>query len=252
MTHTLKTELKHAFTTPGFFIGLAGVVFVLLFASVTAFAEAFRSDTPSAYGLHSRLLLSALGSDAFRMTIPIWTALPYTASFCDDVKSGYIKLYLHRTTVPRYLSSRLTACLFSGALLPLLGSAIAYGLFALLLLPLQAPPAQTAVSNLSPLAASVCSACFVGAFCSCSGLLAASATGSRYMAYATPFVIYYLLIIFHERYFGAVYVLYPYEWLKPGESWPLGRVSADLLLAELTALLSLLFCLFAGRRLKRL
>jgi len=37
------------------------------------------------------------------LALPILAALPYTASFIDDVKSGFIKEYLPRITEPFYM-----------------------------------------------------------------------------------------------------------------------------------------------------
>ena len=58
-------------------------------------------------GFHGTLILQALSKDAVTLALPILCALPYTASFIDDVKSGFIKSYLSRTTVSRYICSML-------------------------------------------------------------------------------------------------------------------------------------------------
>ena len=254
MRQTLKTELKHALTTPGFYLGLAGVVFALFCGCFQGIVTAFRSEEPSVYGFHLNLLLMAMNSDVFRMTLPIWASLPYTASFCDDIKTGFIRLYLHRSSVGQYLLSRFAACLFSGFLLPWLSIFVVGGLLALLTLPLQAAPEAgiTLLELQHQVAGAGLSAAFVGTFCAAAGLLFSTLTDSRYIAYASPFVLYYLLIIFHERYCTWLYILYPYSWLNPGTEWPLGRWGADFIVAELTACLGAAFCFFAGRRLRKL
>ena len=70
------------------------------------------------------------------------------------------------------------------------------------------------------------------------------------MAYLSPFIGYYLLVILCERYFPALYVLYPWEWLFPGEGWPLGALGAALWVGELLILVLALFVGAAGRRLR--
>ena len=70
------------------------------------------------------------------------------------------------------------------------------------------------------------------------------------MAYAAPFIIYYLLIILHERYFTELYVLYPKEWLEPTQAW--GGWGAAILVVLLTALGGVVFAAQARRRLERL
>jgi hypothetical protein len=88
-----------------------------------------------------------------------------------------------------------------------------------------------------------------GAFWSLLGFTFAAFTMSKYMAYASPFIMYYVLIILHERYFGELYVFYPKEWLFPTEGWMLGNFGVILLLAELTAVVCLAFTIIAKRRL---
>ncbi len=79
-------------------------------------------------------------------------------------------------------------------------------------------------------------------------MVLASVTGSKYVAYSSPFVIYYVLIILYERYF-KIYCLYPKEWLLPSEAWVMGSLGAVLLMAMLIAALAFTFSVFARRRL---
>lgn len=72
-------------------------------------------------------------------------------------------------------------------------------------------------------------------------MLVSSFTGSRYVAYLSPFIVYYLLIIMCERYFLGIRVLYPKEWMNPGEWWPMGRLGVVVWLAELSGLIVLAF-----------
>ena len=58
---------------------------------------------PLSPGYHSDLIMGALSSEAMALALPILAALPYTASFIDDVKSGFIKEYLPRITEPFYM-----------------------------------------------------------------------------------------------------------------------------------------------------
>ena len=89
-----------------------------------------------------------------------------------------------------------------------------------------------------------------GALWATVGMLFANLTGSRYMAYASPFVIFYVLIILYERYFGGMYVLYPKEWLSPSGVWHYGVPGALLVVGELTAILALCAGLAGKRRIK--
>ena len=91
-----------------------------------------------------------------------------------------------------------------------------------------------------------------GAFWSLVGLTFAALTNSKYMAYASPFVLFYLLIILYERYFDKLFVLYPREWLNPSSKWMFGKIGVAVLLIEFSVLMALAFAYAAKRRLERI
>ena len=104
--------LKQALQGRGFFLAFLGAALVVLLAAFEGVLGAFRSEQLLAYGYHHTLVLSALSSEGMALALPILCALPYTAAFLDDVKSGFIKAYLPRTTVAGYITSRALALFF--------------------------------------------------------------------------------------------------------------------------------------------
>lgn len=222
--------------------------------SIALAVQAVSGGGELANGFHGTLILEALSKDAVTLALPILCALPYTASFIDDVKSGFIKSYLPRTTVSRYLRGKVGACIISGGLVLALGLLLAYGISALVFTPMEGPllegeEAQPLLAELMKrLPLFFCS----GAFWALVGMTFATLTKSRYMAFASPFIFYYVLIILNERYFQDFYVLYPKEWLAPGSYWPLGAWGAFLLIAELILAMSMAFWMTAKRRIGQL
>ena len=103
MARTICAGLRQAIFSRGFIISAAGTALILLLSSVQGILTAFRSAELLSPGFHSDLVMGALSSDAMALALPILCALPYTASFIDDVKSGFIKEYLPRTTEPFYM-----------------------------------------------------------------------------------------------------------------------------------------------------
>lgn len=83
------------------------------------------------------------------------------------------------------------------------------------------------------------------------GMTMSTIMESKYIAYASPFIVYYLLVILYERYFPNAWLLYPKNWLDP-EIWPYGVGSAALFLLELTFLCGLVFYIRGKRRLEQL
>ena len=132
MKKSLCAGLRQAILSRGFLIGVLGTALVLLLSSVQGILAGFRSAELLSPGFHSDLIMGALSSEAMALALPILAALPYTASFIDDVKSGFIKEYLPRTTVPRYIAGKAVGCAVSGGLTLALGIFIAYGFAALM------------------------------------------------------------------------------------------------------------------------
>ena len=83
------------------------------------------------------------------------------------------------------------------------------------------------------------------------GMTMSTVMESKYIAYASPFIVYYLLVILYERYFPNAWPLYPKNWLNP-EIWPYGVGSAALFLLELMFLCGLVFYIRGKRRLEQL
>ena len=100
---TVASNLRQAVGSWGFLLSLAGAALIPLLSSVQGILSAFRSAELLSPGFHSDLIMGALSSEAMALALPILAALPYTASFIDDVKSGFIKEYLPRITEPFYM-----------------------------------------------------------------------------------------------------------------------------------------------------
>lgn len=185
------------------------------------------------------------------LSLPLLCTLPYTASFLDDVKSGFIKAYLPRTSVSRYIAGKAAACALSGGM-ALSGGALC-GLLALWLVLLPRTARTGAAEGQgAELAALLLMLLFCGELWALVGMTLSALTDSRYIAYASPFVLFYLLVILYERYYDGLFVLYPREWLDPSPRWVYGRAGVAVLLAELGALAALAFARAARRRLARL
>lgn len=250
MRKTIAANIKQAVFSRSFLTGLIGVVLVILLSTIQDILTAFRVETLLPYGFHDGLIAQGVTSEAMALTLPILCTLPYTASFVDDMKSGFIKAYLPRTTVSRYITGKSIACAVSGGLVLSLGILATYFLATLVFSPMEAALAKgaEAPSYFGELIATTLMFFCSGAFWAMVGQISAALTNSKYMAYASPFVLYYLLIILYERYFNGLYILYPREWLNPSEAWAFGKYGVALLLMEFTVLLTLGFAAIAKRR----
>lgn len=252
---TITSNLKQAVFSRLFLAAALGCALVLTLSCTKELFQMFHTVSLLPFGYHSELVLNALSGSAMTLAFPILAALPYTAAIADDVKSGFLKEYLPRTTVRRYLSGKVIACAVSGGLALVFGMLLAWGALALAFLPKEAAPVVMKAADgsvlpvsVSPIWGKFLSYFASGALWATVGMLFANLTGSKYMAYASPFVLYYVLIILYERYFSDLYVLYPKEWLSPSGVWQYGAAGALLIVGELTVILALLAALAGKRR----
>ncbi len=254
MTKAIPGAIRQAVSGKGMYIGTLSATVVLLLSTVQDVLLAFRSEELLQNGFHHTFLMNALTSDAMTLALPIIAALPFTSSFIDDIKSGFVKEYLPRTTKSGYLLGKIFGSLVSGGLSVSLGVLLGYLVAALVFSPMEAAlePGAAARPYFEELMGKALLFFCSGAFWSLVGLTLATLTNSKYMAYASPFVLYYVLIILYERYFDTLYVLYPKEWTNPSAFWMWGNAGVVLLLLELSIISGLLFFHAAKRRLEQI
>ena len=254
MKYAVASDIRQSIMTGRFFLGVLFVAAVVFLSSMDGVLEAFRSDKLLAYGFHGDFVLKTLEADAIIICLPIVCALPFAGSYVDDVKTGFLKLYIHRTSHRGYILGKAAGCLVSGGLVIVLGLWLAYGVSILLFLPMEAAPTEGAepVNHAIELFRS-CGLIFLsGGFWALFGMTMSAFMESRYIAYAAPFIFYYILIILCERYFSSLYVVYPKAWLLPGEEWSLGRWGPALVVMELIVVTVLCFGVAVRKRVRGL
>ena len=254
MRSTIMTSIRQSVLTARFALGAVLIAAVLFLTNMDAVTEAFRAEDPLAYGYHGNFILQALTGDGLTICLPIVCALPYAASFVDDVKTTFLRLYISRTSIRGYALGKAAGCLLSGGLVIVLGLWLAYGVAAALFTPLEGPLAQDAEApDHAMTLLRNCGLIFLsGGFWSLFGMTMSTLMESKYIAYAAPFIFYYVLIILCERYFTSLYVVYPKAWLSPGEEWAMGRWGPALVILELIAVTVLCFGAAVRKRVRSL
>lgn len=247
MKNAVLSGVRQAFGLR-FFAGVLVMAAAVLFAGVDAIYRCFQSEYLMPAGYHTQMIHSALGADTAIPFIPMAAVLPFAGSFVEDVKSKFCRFFCIRSGWTGYLSSRLMVCFLSGALAVVGGAILAWGASALLVM----PRTEAGAGTPGLLTETLWLYALSGGFWAVVGLSLSTLMESKYIAYASPFVLYYLLVILHERYTPALYVLDPAEWISPQARWPLGAIGAGLVVLELTAVFSILFLIRAEGRLKAL
>lgn len=163
-------------------------------------------------------------SDIYRISIPVVCTFPYTTAWLWDYQSGYIKLYLYRTKTASYILGKILACGISGGLLELL----VYLFFVFM----KREDITQGIGMLIFMS---------GMLWAVMAAVLAAMTNSKYIAYGGSFVIYYLLIIFYQRYTKEWYCLYPLEWVKPEHTWVFEKQGVAMLVGAITIILILIY-----------
>lgn len=241
-----KSDIKRALFSWGFIAAVIGTLIAIIISASGDILPLLQPNPEEEqilmFGFHLEILLYALQSDVMLLCVPILCALPYTAAFVDDYKSGFVKPYLSRVGKKRYINGKVTASALSGGLALWIGIMLAAVIFTLVFTPLEVVEEgimqQSVFSEILGLS---CIYFLCGSFWSLVGSLFASVTMSKYMAYASPFIIYYVLVILSERYIKDVYVLNPQKWLIVSEVWPGGGWGIAMLLLELIFIVAIGF-----------
>ncbi|MEG1882742.1 MAG: hypothetical protein RR224_03360 [Clostridia bacterium] len=153
--------------------------------------------------------------------------------YSDDVKSGYLKQFLPRTTVSRYILGKELACAISGFLTLTIGILAGHILVSLFVLPMETFGETAVESQLGELVGKIIIFGLSGALWAMLGMLLSTVTMNAYMAYAAPFILYYVMIILQERYARDIFMLNPQNYLTLTGTWPFGGGSAGITMAVL-------------------
>lgn len=226
------------------------MIAVICVSSTERLLMTFPISTLRPSNFHIDLIVNALTSNTVASALPILSILPFSGSYVDDIKSKFVRFFCIRSSYNTYAYSHIFVCMLSGGLVIVVGVLIEWGISALVLLPMEKvaeAPSESTVFLLK-----TCVLLFLnGGLWAVLGMTMSTIMESKYIAYASPFIVYYLLVILYERYFPNAWLLYPMNWLDP-DIWPYGVGSAALFLLELTFLCGLVFYIRGKRRLEQL
>ena len=235
----IKVDLKRAIYNLPFFLTCTAMVIVIAIGAGRELIFPGDIDIGLSSYYHGQLLFKALSSDIVLMVVPILCTLPYTVAFLEEYSSGFIMPYLIKCDKRAYIKGKVLGAGISGGLSLATGVLLSYFIAYLVYSPLEVAD-PTAISPLNVLVRKTLVYFLCGSLWASLGSLLANVTLSKYMAYAAPFVIYYVLVFLSERYFHGIYVINPKEWLAPKEFWIGGDWGIILLLILLNIIVMLI------------
>ena len=241
-------------------MAVSGLVMTALTFAVKmdAIAEILRQNQFLPVGWCAQFLKEAWLGKAFTFCVPILCALPGAASFVDEYQTNMCRMALGRTSRDKYLKSKVCSVAFSGGITVIAGLVVSALVTWVLFHPLVS--AELSVGGMVSMETEWISFVVVilirfavfGALGAVTGLVISAAVNNRYMAWLSPFMGEYLLIILCDRYWKKALLLSPAEWLNPGEEWPLYGYGSILWMICLCALFMCAFYRIGKGRLEEL
>lgn len=263
-SNTFGTFLRYALCSPAAYAVILVIPVLQFISGFDQILVAIREGTEFPFGYSLEYPLNALNGDLMSFMIPLLSSLPYAAGFVDDLKSGSVKHILLRTTRRDYLLGKMAACMTAGGLVIVAGSMFSAVLSVLILSWTEAAPMTDLTPSVQAAAVGVIRGrlsllsakmwlCFLsGMIWAGTGMLMSGLTGSRYVAFLSPFIVYYLFVILCERYFPNIWICNPREWLSPGEQWAMGSKGAAVWMVMLITIIILLFLARGEKALRNL
>ena len=227
-------------------LAVTGFIIVLYLGVIDEVFVVLKGGATLSAGYTKEYMISALQTRISASFVPILAVIPFSGNYVEDVKSKFIRFYLIRSNRKSYLLQRISASFVCGGSIVFCGDMVAWGIASLIFLPMEKAEPSSALT--SQLILNSLLLFLVGGMWSVVGMTMSSFMESKYIAYTSPFIIYYLLIILCERYFPNVSLLYPLNWTK-ADIWPFGVWGAVVFLLELTTICGLFFVIRAWKKL---
>ena len=161
------------------------------------------------------VFLYSISSDTALLFLPLTVPLAAAGKAQEELKSRYVLFLTARAGKKRYLAGKIYGAALSGGAMVIAAMVI---LIAILIpwcadIPdLSAPMAMQSVKILFP---GMACGFLNGAFWALAGSAAAVITRNSYLGYALPFILYYVLTVFQERYYRNLFFLSPRQWAYP-------------------------------------
>lgn len=229
-------------------VAIIATTFALAMASFDTLLHFLQTPSLLPHDYHLDFTIAAIKSNTFMPFLPIIAVLPFAGTYVDEIKSKFVRFYIFRTGYSSYLICRAIVSFILGGTVIVTGTLIFYFCNALLFLPMETTIEQEITIENDFLAR--CILLFlIGGLWAVAGITTSTLMESKYIAYASPFVIYYMLVILYERYFPQAWLLYPNHWLDLSREWPLGWVGSAIWLSELTSVMAIYFVIRGRRRL---
>lgn len=214
MKHAIITEIKSCVCNFRFLVGVVLIIAVALVSDGSMLQKLASSDTspegPGWYVAYS-YCMNSINALLF---IPIAVTFAGGENAEEELRTRFSLLSYIRTGKKQYLAGKAMGLIVSGALMVFFAMTIMLliSIIGFAHIPAMTPEYTDVSYIVSKTILSFPRLCLNGALWALTGGLAAVVTKNRYMAYAVPFILYYVLTVFQERYYQSLFFLSPRYW----------------------------------------
>lgn len=239
MKHVIATELKSSVWNLRFIFGILLIVVSSLIAAQAPVQSLIQSGTSAeGAGWYVAFQYCTTGVSAL-LFIPIAVTFAAGCEAQEELRTRFALFSCSRVGWKPYLLGKTAGAIISGGLMVCIGMVI---ILAVVIpwaghIPAVQGHEATAGSMAVDLVLALFRGFLNGALWSLVGSLAAVVTRNRYMAYAVPFIVYYVLTVFQERYYRKLFFLSPRYWASPSYYSNAFCIGILLVLCILTGLL---------------
>ena len=215
--HIFKVEAKRGIYFVGFYISILVLAAAGIIGAGDLKDTIGQIDYIGSYVWCTESWYRGMNSEIFTFLLPMACTLPVSASYLEDLQNGMLMYIIPRTSRKRYSWSKIVNCgIYGGVtvmcalLLILLLSAIRYPVNNMQLMQLK----SFGISYHLVLLENLLILCMNGVLYALAGGLAGAITANRYMAYAAPFIFYYVVSTLTEAYLKNYWMFNPKEWMR--------------------------------------
>ena len=198
-----------------FYVTVLATVAVALAAGWDNISVMKISGLPETVGEPSIWAAAAcMQTEVFMLVLPILCVIPFADSFVEDYQTRFLREYLPKAGRRNYLISKAAVTALTGGLALSVGQIIVLAVCTVIF-PLTGIPVGEYTFTYLLYFWGLSFVFMAAMLWAMVGEIAGAAMKNRYMAYATPFIIFYVWSSFQVRYFKSAYVFNPREWIKP-------------------------------------
>ncbi len=212
---SFRAQMRASLMNPGFFCGTVLLATVFLIAAYP-YREYLLETGGSVEGAAwIAVFACGVASERSLLFLPLLVPLAASAEVSQELKSRYALFLVARTGKKSYVTDKICGTACAGGLMTVLAMTVMLAAAAVWCADIPDLSHGSAVISGWSILPDMACGFLNGALWSLVGSAAAVLSRNHYVAYAVPFILYYVLAVFQERYYTELYFLNPRQWAYP-------------------------------------